>query len=92
SLTRFAMFLILFKIVNGMTEIKIPWRDITKYVSASALMAFVLRSIMPQPTRLSLTLGITALGAIIYLTTLAVIDVEARSLVKSIFQKLDVVM
>ncbi|MEM0314256.1 MAG: hypothetical protein QXQ41_06890, partial [Candidatus Bathyarchaeia archaeon] len=35
SLTRFAMFLILFKIVNGMTEIKIPWRDITKYVSAS---------------------------------------------------------
>jgi len=82
SITRFIIFLILYKVAREMTEICIPWRNIVKYVFASTVMASILYMI-PHPTRLSLTLGVTALGATIYFTILMAIDREAKSLLWS---------
>jgi len=88
SSASFAMFLILYAIVRKMVTINIPWRNIAKYVFASAFMASILLFITrPHPTRLYLTVGLTALGGIIYLTLLMAIDKEARALVKSMWQE-----
>jgi len=84
---RFAMFLILYTIVHKSIKIAIPWRNIAKYVFASAVMATVL-FVIPHPTRLSLTLGLTAIGGIIYLALLMAIDKEARSLADSMWQEI----
>jgi hypothetical protein len=89
SSARFAMFLILYAIVRKMIKIDIPWRNIAKYVFASAVMATIL-FIIPHPTRVSLTLGVTAIGGIIYLTLLVVIDKEVRLLAKSIWQEVKI--
>jgi len=43
--------------------------------------------LIPHPTRLSSTLGLTAVGGIVYLAVLMAIDSETRSLVTSIFRK-----
>jgi len=87
SLAGFAMFLILYTIVQKTIKIDIPWKNIVKYVFASALMATVL-FIIPHPTRIYLTLIATAIGGIIYLALLTVIDKEARLLVHSIWQEI----
>jgi len=84
---RFAMFLVLYAIIRKSVKIDIPWQNIAKYVFASALMATVL-FIIPHPTRIYLTLIATAIGGIIYLTLLMVIDKEARLLVQSIWQEI----
>jgi O-antigen/teichoic acid export membrane protein len=89
SSARFAMFLILYAIVRKMIKIDIPWRNIAKYVFASAVMATIL-FIIPHPTRLSLTLGVTAIGGIIYLTLLVAIDKEVRLLANSIWQEVKI--
>jgi len=86
SAARFATFLIVYVIVRKMIKIDIPWRSIAKYVFASTVMATVLL-IIPHPTTLSLTLGVTAVGGIIYLTFLMVIDKEARMLSGAIWQE-----
>lgn len=80
-------FLILYFIIRKIVKIKIPWSNIAKYVFASAVMALVL-CIIPHPTRLSLTVGVTALGGIIYLILLMMIDKETRDLVNSILQEI----
>jgi len=43
--------------------------------------------VIPHPTRLSITVAFTLLGAGIYLAVLMFIDKEAKSLVKSILQE-----
>lgn len=80
-------FLILYFITRKTVKLDIPWKNITKYVVASAAMTLIL-FIIPHPTRISLTLGVTAVGAVIYLTLLVVIDKEARALVNSIWQEI----
>lgn len=87
SAARFATFLILYAVVRKMTEIKIPWKNIAKYLSASAVMAAVIYTI-PHPTRIYATLSVTALGGIIYLALLTVIDKEARTLANSALQEI----
>ncbi|MEM2912221.1 MAG: hypothetical protein QW146_06935 [Candidatus Bathyarchaeia archaeon] len=87
SATRFAMFLILYAMVCRITKIKIPWKNILKYVFASAIMAMVLYTI-PHPTRIYLTLSVTALGGIIYFAILMIIDKEARMLTESVWQEI----
>ena len=87
SSARFAMFLILYAIVRKMIKIDIPWRNIAKYVFASAVMATIL-FIIPHPARLSLTLGVTAIGGIIYLTLLIAIDKETRALANYMWQEI----
>jgi len=63
-----------------------PWKSITKYVMAPAAMATPLY-IIPHPTRLSLIVGLTILGGIVYFATLAVIDWDTRELIKSIINE-----
>ena len=87
SLGHFTMFLILYVIVRKMVKIDIPWKNIAKYVFASAFMASIL-FVIPHPTRVYLTVGLAALGGIIYLTLLMMIDKEARALIKSMWQEI----
>ena len=87
SLAGFTMFLILYAIVRKAIKIDIPWKNIVKYVFASAVMATVL-FIIPHPTRIYLTLIATAIGGIIYLALLMVIDKETRLLVQSIWKEI----
>lgn len=84
---RLAMFLVLYTIVRKMVKMDIPWKSIAKYVFASAVMVSAL-FIIPHPTRIYLTLIATAIGGIIYLALLMVIDKEARLLVHSIWQEI----
>jgi len=63
-----------------------PWNSISKYVLASGIMATVLL-VIPHPTRLSITIAFTILGAGMYLAVLILIDKEAKSLMKSILRE-----
>jgi O-antigen/teichoic acid export membrane protein len=85
---RFAMFLVVYTIVRKSVSVIIPWRSIAKYVFASAIMATILY-VLPHPTKLILTLGTAAAGAIAYLSLLMVIDKETRTLALSIWQELE---
>lgn len=59
-----------------------PWKNLAKYIIASAVMVAILM-MLPHPERLLPTMGLTALGAIVYLVTLAAIDYETREMAKS---------
>jgi hypothetical protein len=85
--TRFAMFLVLYAIVYKTVRTRIPWKSISKYVFASVIMAIVL-FLIPHQEKLSLTLGITALGATIYFGLLMAIDKETRKLASTIWQEI----
>ncbi len=63
-----------------------PWKNIFKYILASAVMVTVLL-VIPHPTRLAMTVAYTLVGAVIYFAILSFIDKETRSLTKSIFQE-----
>jgi O-antigen/teichoic acid export membrane protein len=65
---------------------RFPWKNVFKYVLASTVMAAVLL-VIPHPTRLSITVAYTLLGAAMYLVILTAIDKETRSLAKSILQE-----
>jgi len=87
TIARSAMFLVLYVIVRRMVKLNIPWKNIAKYVFASVVMASIL-FLIPHPTRLLFTLGITAAGAILYLTLLIAIDKEARTLANYMWQEI----
>ena len=87
TIARSAMFLVLYAIVHRMVKLNIPWKNIAKYVFASVVMASIL-FLIPHPTRLLFTLGITAAGAILYLTVLIAIDKEARALANYMWQEI----
>jgi len=89
STARFAMFLILYAMVRKMTEIKIPWKNIAKYLFASAIMATIIYTI-PHQTRIYATLSVTALGGIIYLALLMALDKETRTLAHSVWQEIKI--
>lgn len=76
---RFIIFLFLYTVVRKMTKIYIPWRSITKYIFAAAVMGVVLY-IIPHPTRILPTVAETAIGGIIYLGLLMLVDSETRTL------------
>ncbi|MGQ9551289.1 MAG: hypothetical protein ACUVUE_02570 [Candidatus Bathycorpusculaceae bacterium] len=84
---RFAMLLILYAVVRKMIRIDTPWINIAKYVFASAVMATIL-FVLPHPTRISLTLAMTAVGGIIYLALLMAIDKETRRLPGTIWREI----
>jgi len=87
TIARSAMFLVLYVIIRKMVKLNIPWKNIAKYVFASVVMASIL-FLIPHPTRLLFTLGITAAGAILYLTLLIAIDKEARALANYMWQEI----
>ncbi len=87
SAARFIMFIILCAIVRKMTRVKLPWKNIAKYLFASILMAVIL-FFLPHPTRIVTTLAMTAAGGTIYFMLLMAIDKETRSLVGSVWKEI----
>ncbi len=83
AIARFTMFIILYVVVRGMVRVHIPWRSISKYVLAAAVMGTVL-FLIPHPTSKFTTLIETAAGGLIYLGLLMAIDKEARRLPRDI--------
>lgn len=86
SSVRFIMFLILYTIARRTVEMRIPWKNIAKYMFASTVMAATLYYICMifNPTVVRITLSIAALGVIIYFAILMVIDAETRALFKDL--------
>ena len=81
-----AMLLCTYIIARKCLTFNFPWKSVTKYVIASAVMATLLY-ILPHPTRLLLTVGLTIVGGIVYFIILAVIDWETRELVRSVISE-----
>jgi len=85
-LSNLAMLIVRHLIARKCLVFKFPWNSVFKYSLASAAMATVLL-VIPHPTRLSVTVAFTLLGAAVYLTALMLIDKEAKSLAKSILEE-----
>jgi len=81
-----AMLLCRYIIARKCLTFNIPWKAVTKYITASAVMALPLL-VVPHPTRLSPTIGLIIIGGIIYFAVLATIDRETRGLIKSIISE-----
>lgn len=75
-----------FVIARRCIDFSMPWKNIAKYVAASAVMTAVLL-VVPHPTRILYTVAVTLLGGAIYILILLPTDREARSLAKSIIQE-----
>jgi O-antigen/teichoic acid export membrane protein len=81
-----AMLLCRYIIARKCLTFNFPWKNVAKYIIASAVMATPLL-VIPHPTRLLLTAGLTVLGGIMYFAILATIDQETRELIKSILNE-----
>jgi len=81
-----AMLLCRYIIARKCLTFNFPWKNVAKYIVASAVMATPLL-VIPHPTRLLLTVSLTVLGGIIYFAILATIDQETRELTKSILNE-----
>jgi hypothetical protein len=84
---RIAMFLVLYAIMQRSVKVIVPWKSVGKYVFASVVMAATLY-LLPHPTRIVVTLAAAALGAVVYMALLLVIDKEVRMLAVSIVQEI----
>lgn len=85
SAARLAMFLILYTIVRGIVKVVIPWKNVVKYVFASAVMGCLLYwlNLQLKLTRVHQILGLTAFACVFYFTLLLIIDADARDLAKA---------
>jgi len=81
-----AMLLCRYVVARKCLIFSFPWKNIIKYIIASAVMAVPLL-VVPHPTRLLPTMGLTFLGGIIYFAVLAAIDHETRELLKAILSE-----
>jgi hypothetical protein len=79
-------FPVLLGALHNVVTVNVPWKNIAKYVGASAIMALILIAGHPV-TRIS-TLIFTDLGALTYLSLLVAIDKETRNLAKIILETL----
>jgi hypothetical protein len=82
-----AILLIQYATMHTTVHINIPWRNIGKYVLASAITATVLL-VLPHPTTLTRTLATALTGALVYLAILLSIDREARKTVTLIWREI----
>jgi hypothetical protein len=82
-----ATFLGLYVITRESVRIAVPWRNIEKYLSASAVTAAVLY-LLPHPTTILMTLAKVAGGVAVYAILLLSIDAEARELVALIWHEI----
>lgn len=87
TMAHLAMFIVLYAIVRRAAKVIVPYKNIAKYIFASAAMAVILR-LIPHPTTIMLTLIATAVGGIIYVLILLAIDAEARTLAFTILKEL----
>jgi len=83
STMRFVMFLVLVVVVRGMIKIAFPWKSVAKYTFASVVTGIVL-FLLPFSTSILVTLIWTAIGGLLYLALLMLLDKETRSLPKQI--------
>lgn len=86
TLARIVAFIILYIILRKMVKPEIPWKSIVKYVFASCVMAGFL-FFVPHPSKLSLTLSVTVCAGVIYIAIIALIDSEARELVRAFWHE-----
>jgi O-antigen/teichoic acid export membrane protein len=77
---RLLMTFILFAVVRKMTRIEIPWRSAAKYFLAAVIMGLGL-ILIPYTAQRFLILAKTAVGGVIYMSMLLVIDKQARNLI-----------
>jgi len=82
----FAMLIVLCAIIRKAVVLEIPWISIAKYIFASISMAAFL--IVINPTRVIITLAVTAAGGIIYLALILAIDKETRALASAVLQEI----
>ncbi|MEM0007380.1 MAG: hypothetical protein QXR89_03835 [Candidatus Bathyarchaeia archaeon] len=98
SAARFAMFLILYAMVQKMAKIEVPWKNIAKYVFVSIIMSGVLfitkeaLELQPGKAKVHQILGLTAFGGICYFALLSTIDADARMLTKAVWQEIKIKM
>jgi hypothetical protein len=86
STMRFVMLLVMVVIVRGMMKVAFPWRSVAKYAFASAVTGTLL-FLLPGSTSILMTLVWTAVGGLVYLALLMLIDKETRSLPKEILKE-----
>jgi hypothetical protein len=93
-------FITLYTLARKSIKIDIPWKSISKYVSAAAVMGALL-FLLPHPAGIGATattmemifnvvqvLVLTGIGAVAYLVIVMAIDKEARTLPKAILQEM----
>jgi hypothetical protein len=81
------ILLIQYTMMHTTVHINIPWRNIGKYILASAITATALY-VLPHATTLTRTLATALAGAAIYLAILLSIDREARKTVTLIWEEI----
>lgn len=74
-----ATFIVLYAIMRNAVKIAVPWKNIGKYVFASAVSATILY-LLPHPATILPTLSIVVAGIVTYAVLLLAIDKEAREL------------
>jgi len=84
TIAHLAMFIVLYVILRRAVRVKIPWKNIWKYVAAAAIMAVVLFIARPEK-RLS-TLIVTIGGGLFYFALLLILDKETRVLVRTVWR------
>jgi hypothetical protein len=84
---RLTMFLVLCVIVRHAVDVAVPWRSISKYILAAAIVGILLY-ILPHPARIITTLGMAAAGGILYLGLLIVMDRESSELISAMIQEI----
>lgn len=87
AVAHFIAFILLYVIARKMMKISLPWRSISKYMFASAVMGITL-FLLPHPSTKLMTLALTAVGGVIYLALLATVDKEVRALPKTILREI----
>jgi O-antigen/teichoic acid export membrane protein len=80
--------LIQYLMVRNSVRITFPWRNVGKYVLASAFSAAFFY-MLPDTTTILSTLAIVAAGSIIYASVLLVIDRDARSTASAIWNEIE---
>lgn len=82
-IARVVTFFVQYAMMRSSVRIDVPWKSVGKYVLASAIMAAFLY-ILPRTTTITLTLAVVLAGSAVYMSTLLVIDGDARLIVKAI--------
>jgi O-antigen/teichoic acid export membrane protein len=82
-----ATLIIQYAMMHNSVRINVPWRNIGKYVLASAVSAAFFY-MLPDTTTILLTLSVILAGSAIYLSVLLAIDRDARHLVRAIWHEI----
>lgn len=79
-----ATLLIQYATMHNSVRINVPWKNIAKYILASAVSA-VFFNMLPHPTTILSTLAVVLAGGAIYISILLAVDRDARRIVSLIW-------